>query len=370
MSESTTYVGLDVHQKSITAVMLSTVTGELKEAHFGAPTGSLRKLLRWLERESDGAVKVCYEAGQTGYELQRRLVSAGVGCAVIAPSLTWRAPAERRKKNDRRDALTLAKQLAAGMLTEVSPPTLEQEAHRALMRCRDDARKALHQVRQQILKYLAQHGATFEGKTWTKRFIAWLGSLSLGEPTADLVLADYRLAQQQAAARLERLDGELEALAATPQYALLVAGLKAFRGVGTLTAMVFLTELYQFGRFGSPRALMGFLGLAPGERSSGESEQRTGITRTGNRLVRRLMVEAAWQYARSATVSLELERRRKAAPRAVVAIAEKAADRLHRRHWRLVTRGKLPVQAATAVARELVGFLWAAMQELSARAPA
>ena len=361
MLECTTFVGLDAHVKTITAAMLLTSTGELKRATFGTTGRELKKLLRWLERESEGAPQVCYEAGPTGYLLQRFLHDAGVACEVVAPSLIWRQPGQRRK-NDRRDALKLAQQLAAGMLTAVHPPTAEQEADRSLIRCREDARKALHQVRQQLLKFLQLRGVRHEGRTWTKAHRKWLNGLRLAEPSGQLVLDDYLLALEQATVRLERLDQQIAALAETPQYREVVGRLCCFRGVATLTAMVFVTELHSFGRFPTARSLMGYLGLVPGEHSSGEQEQDTGLTRTGNSLARRLLVEAATHYRAPAKLSEALQQRQAGQPPETVALAQKAMVRLNQRYWRLVNRGKPPQQAKCAVARELVGFLWAALQ--------
>ncbi|MGB2985448.1 MAG: IS110 family transposase [Phycisphaerae bacterium] len=361
MSECSTFVGLDVHAKTIAAAMLNNDTGELKERSFGTTQRDQRKLIRWLGRESEGLPVVCYEAGSWGYELQRRLLEAGIDCRVIAPSLVYQK-AGRRRKNDRLDAIELAKQLAAGQLTEVHPPTAAQEASRALVRCRDDARKALHQVRQQLLKFLVQQGVCHEGNPWTKSHRKWLRGLRLPEPCAQLVLADYVLTVEQAEQRLARLDEQIQALSETAEYREAVGALRCFRGVDTLTAMIVLTELYEFGRFASPRALMGYLGLVPGEWSTGDQERGTGLTKTGNGLVRRVLVEAAWQYQRRPWLSAELAKRQSGQPAEAVATAGKAMERLHRRYWRLVNRGKGTKTAACAVARELAGFLWAALQ--------
>jgi transposase len=368
MNECTTYVGLDVHKKSITAALLNTSTGEIKRAEFSTDGRGVKRLMRWLTRESEGAPRCCYEAGGSGYELQRRLREAGIECVVVAPSLVWRQPGERRK-NDQRDAWKLASQLAAGQLTAVHPPTVAQEAVRELVRDRDDARAAATRLKQQIIAFLEVQGVKHEGSTWTLAHRRWLTGLALSHREAQFVLEDRLLALDQAEQRVAALDARLAEVAASDEYREVAGRLACFRGVDTLTAMAFCAELYGFGRFESPRALMAFLGLTPGERSSGERERRTGLTKAGNALVRRLMVEAAKNYSRRPAVGPTLRRRQAGQPPEVVALAHRALRRLHRRYWHLLQRGKSKNVASAAVARELVGFLWAAMQgtEFAAR---
>jgi transposase len=361
MNECSTYVGLDVHKKSIVAALLNTSTGEIKRAEFGTDSRSVKRLVRWLSRESEGAPRCCYEAGGSGYELQRRLEEAGVACVVVAPSLVWRQSGQRRK-TDQRDALKLAQQLAGGQLTAVCPPTVAQEAVRELVRDRDDARAATTRLKQQIVAFLEMQGVKHEGTTWTYRYREWLRGLQLSHGEAQFVLADRLLALDQAEQRVQALDARLGEVAASEEYREVVGRLGCFRGVDTLTAMAFVAELYGFGRFTSPRALMAFLGLTPGEWSSGQREHKTGLTKTGNGLVRRLLIEAAKNYQRPPAVSRVLRRRQEGQPPQVVALAQRALRRLHRRYWHLVQRGKAKNTATAAVARELVGFLWAALQ--------
>lgn len=361
MQDCTTYVGLDAHEKTITAVMLSVETGELALREFGSGTQGVKKLAGWVRKEISGGVRLCYEAGPCGYDLQRRLGELGLDCRVIAPSLVYRRPGDQQK-NDRRDARELALQLAHGQLTEVHPPTVAEEGVRALVRSRDDAQTASKRLKQQLVGWLKTQGVTSEGKAWTQRHRAWLRSVQLADPTAQWVLANALLQLEQLEANVARLDAKLEEVAQSEPYRELVGRLCCFRGVQTLTAMIFLAELYEFGRFESPRALMGFLGLVPSEHSSGERERRGRITRAGNELVRRVMVEAAWHYVRKPVVGPALKRRQAGQPAAVVAGAQGAMVRLHDRYWRLAGRNKPKNVALTAVARELVGFLWAALQ--------
>lgn len=362
MNEFSTFVGLDVHQRTVVAAMLVRTTGEVKRATFERGDRGLKKLVRWLQGEGEGPVKCCYEAGSAGFVLERQLEAEGLMCEVIAPSLILERVGDRRK-NDRRDALKLAQQLASGLLTAVHPPTTEDEAARALVRARDDARGVLHQAKQRVLKFLDQQGLPYQGKNWTLKHQHWLRQLQLPVALAQTVLGENLLAVEEAQQRLARLDGYLAELAATERYAAAVGRLRCLRGIETLTAMAILTELYEFWRFPTPRALMGFLGLIPGERSSGERQQSTGLTRTGNGLVRRLLTEAAWHYVR-APVQLRgaLAQRQVGQPAEAVALAHQAMVRLKQRYQHLVARGKLPKVAVMATARELAGFIWAILQ--------
>lgn len=366
MDECITYVGLDVHQASIVAALLNTRTGEVKRATFARPDSTLRKLCRWIERESDGPAYSCYEAGGAGYEVQRAMQAAGLSCVVVAPSLVYHQSGNKRK-TDQRDALMLAQQLAHGMLVEVHPPSEEQEAARALLRARDDAREVLHQARQRVLKYLGQRGLTYQGTNWCRVHRRWLAQLQLPVAMAQTVLEELLLAVDQGEQRLARLDELVEELAKSERYNEPVGLLRCLRGVDTLTAMVLLTELYQFGRFASPRAVMGYLGLIPGEQSSGEKQRSTGLTKTGNRFVRRLLTEAAWHYSKApARLSQDLRKRQAGQPAGAIALAQRAMTRLRKRYWHLVERGKLPKVAIMAVARELAGVIWVLLQPWAA----
>ncbi|MBI2299137.1 MAG: IS110 family transposase [Armatimonadetes bacterium] len=361
MLDCSTYVGLDVHDKTIAAAMLNVGTGELSVTEFGAGTAGVKKLLRWVRQTAGESVRLCYEAGPSGYVLQRRLGEAGLDCRVIAPSLVYRRPGDRQK-NDRRDARQLAQQLAHGQLTEVHPPTVAEEGVRALVRSRDDAQTATKRLKQQLVSMLKTWGMRCEGTAWSQGFREWLGSLQLPDATAQWVLENALLQLGQLEANVARLDAKIEEVAAGEPYREAVGRLRCFRGVDTLTAMICVAELYDFDRFASPRALMGYLGLVPSEASSGERERRGGITKTGNGLVRRVLVEAAWHYQHKPAVGATLKKRQQGQPAAVVAGAQRAMLRLNQRYWRLVGRGKLKTVAITAVARELVGFLWAALQ--------
>ena len=361
MKNITTYVGVDAHKKDLFIAMLvgdqtTPVTWQLANE----PT-AVRRLVRKLEREAPGPVRVCYEAGPGGYALQRQMTTPRVSCQVIAPALIPRKPGERVKTN-RRDARKLTELLRAGLLTEVRPPTPEEEAVRDLCRARDDAREDLQRCRHRLGKLLLRRGLHYSGRNWTRAHRQWVDSLEWTQPAERVVVDDYLLAIDHTEARLLELDARLTEIAQADPYREPVGWLRCFRGIDTLTAILILAELHDFRRFHSARALMAYLGLVPGENSTGEKHRRGRITRTGNALVRRLMVETAWHYQHRPGIGVALAKRRKGQPGRVVAIADKAQQRLCRRFRRLADQHKPAPKIVVAIARELAGFLWAALQ--------
>lgn len=363
MKNVTTYVGMDAHKKDLFVAMLignekTPVTWQLANE----PT-AVRRLVRKLEREAPGPVHVFYEAGPCGYALQRQLTTPRVQCDVIAPALIPRKPGERVKTN-RRDAQKLVELGRAGLLTAVQPPTPADEAVRDLARARDDAREDLQRCRHRLGKLLLRRGLHFAGKkkNWTRTHRRWIDTLAWAHEAERAVVADYLLAIDQLEARLTELDARLTELSQADPYREPVGWLRCFRGIDTLTAMLILAELHDFRRFGSPPALMAYLGLVPGEDSTGDKHRRGPITRTGNALVRRLLVQAAWHYQHRPSVGVVLTKRRTGQPGRVIAIADKAQQRLCRRFRKLAAHHKPPPKIAVAIARELAGFLWAALQ--------
>jgi transposase len=352
---------VDAHKKDLFIAMLvgdqtTPVTWQLANE----PT-AVRRLVRKLEREAPGPVRVCYEAGPGGYALQRQMTTPRVSCQVIAPALIPRKPGERVKTN-RRDARKLTELLRAGLLTEVRPPTPEEEAVRDLCRARDDAREDLQRCRHRLGKLLLRRGLHYSGRNWTRAHRQWVDSLEWTQLAERVVVDDYQLAIDHTEARLLELDARLTEIAQTDPYREPVGWLRCFRGIDTLTAILIRAELHDFRRFHSARALMAYLGLVPGENSTGEKHRRGRITRTGNALVRRLLVETAWHYQHRPGIGVALAKRRKGQPGRVVAIADKAQQRLCRRFRRLADQHKPAPKIVVAIARELAGFLWAALQ--------
>ena len=361
MKHVTTYVGVDAHKKDLFVAVL--IGNEPAPVTWQLPNepAAVRRFVRKLERDAPGPVRVCYEAGACGYALQRQVTTPRISCQVIAPALIPRKPGERIK-TDRRDARKLAELLRAGLLTEVRPPTPEEEAVRDLCRARDDAREDLQRCRHRLGKLLLRRGLHYQGRHWTRAHRQWIDRLEWSQPAERIVVDDYLVALDHVEARLGDLDARLAELAETEPYRERVGWLRCFRGIDTLTAILLLAELHDFRRFQSPRALMAYLGLVPGEDSSGEKHRRGRITRTGNALARRLLVETAWHYQHRPSVGVALARRRKGQPGRVIAIADKAQHRLCRRFRQLVGHHKPAPKVVVAIARELAGFLWAALQ--------
>lgn len=363
--QATTFVGLDVHKCWINVAVLLPGHDVPIEWRIANEAPSIRRMLRRVAELSPGDVRYCYEAGPCGYALQRQIISwSDASCMLVAPSLIPRKPGERIK-TDRRDAKKLAQLFRAGLLTEVHPLTEDDEAARDLSRARDDLREDLTRARHRLSKFLLRRAITFTGKkAWTLAHRRWLESLRFDNPADSAVVADYLLAIEHIEQRLKSLLVHVERLAQDPRYARVVATLRCFRSIDTLSAVGYAVELHNFERFTSARRLMSFVGLIPSEHSSGERRRQGSITKTGNSHVRRLLIEASWNYRHRPHVGASLRARRSGQPPRVIALADRAMLRLHRRYERLTHRGVLPQKAIVAMARELAGFIWAALSPL------
>ena len=357
MNGTMTWVGLDVHARSTQAAAIDVVSGELTRARFGA--GS-EEVVDWLVG-LPGPARAVYEAGPTGFALYRAARAAGVAVDVIAPGKTAR-PRGERVKSDRKDAELLARLALAGQLTAVSVPSEFFESCRHLARAREAVRHDLMRCRHRVSKLLLAHGRVFdEGGTWTQRHRRGLARQRFEQAPTELAFADLVAAVDGLTARKAALDERLARLAVDERLWPTVARLRAFRGIDTLTALCLHLELGgDWERFHSPRRLFAWLGLVPSLEQSGESSTQGAITKTGSTYARRLLVEAAWHYARQPRIGVALRRRQHDAPAHVLQIAWRAQLRLHRLHHRLRERGKPHNVATVAVARELAGFLWAA----------
>jgi len=295
------------------------------------------------------------------------LTALGQECAVVAPSLIPRKPGER-VKTDRRDCVSLARLHRAGELTAVWVPDVEQEAMRDLTRARTDAKHVERQARQRLNAFVLRHGYAYSGKTrWTQAHYRWLETLRFAHPVQQVVFQGYVDETQRAREQVVALEQQMRQALAQWELAPVVEALMAMRGINVVTALSLVAELGDITRFDSPRQLMAYLGLVPSEHSSGARTRRGGITKSGNTHVRRLLIEAAWCYRFAAKKSYLLQRRAEKTSAQVQAIAWKAQLRLCGRYRYLVHRGKKTVQACTAVARELVGFIWAIACEVMGR---
>lgn len=362
------YVGLDVHKATIAVAVARAGRGEPEyRGEIENKSTALRKLLKQLS--SDGEVlNFCYEAGPCGYGLYRELTALGHRCEVVAPSLIPRKAGERLK-TDRRDALMLARLHRSGELTAVWVPGEEQEAIRDLTRARDDMKVNERKAYQQLGAFLLRHGRVYEGKSrWTQAHFRWLETVTFASAVQQVVLQEY--IEQVKSARKRVADMEAQMHEALKGWSLrpVVESLMALRGVSFITAMTTLAELGDITRFDSPRELMAYLGLVPSEHSSGGSRRQGGLTRTGNGHVRRVLVEAAWNYRFPARKSRCIEQRAEKTSAPVQAIAWAAQKRLCGRYRALLQAGKVKQQVTAAVARELSGFIWAIACEVAGKA--
>jgi transposase len=355
-----TFVGLDVHKDSITVALLRPDSESPDLERIPNTAEEVRRLVaRWAD---PAAVRVCYEAGPCGYDLERQLRSMGVACTVIAPALTPRRPGER-VKTDRRDARKLCRLFRAGELTAILVPSPEDEAVRDLVRLREDLGEDILRARHRLSKFLLRHGRTWGGKSaWTQAHLTWVRTQVFDLAALRRALAEHVAALDMRIAQRDLLEREILEIAARPPYAQRVRRLMSLRGVGALTALTLLVEVCDFARFATAAEFMGFTGLTPSEHSSGESRRQGAITKTGNAHLRRVLVEAAWGYQSRPRVTPERMRRLEGQPPEVTALALASEQRLHRRYWRIVRRGKLGQVAAVAVARELAGVVWALMR--------
>ncbi|HXV91106.1 MAG TPA: IS110 family transposase [Gemmatimonadales bacterium] len=361
MPKTMRHVGLDVHAETI-AVAVAEEDGSVREVGVirNRPE-AVRKLVTKLGPAPQ--LRVCYEAGPTGYPLYWQLTALGVHCDVIAPSLVP-TKAGDRVKTDRKDAIRLARCYRAGDLTAIWVPDAATEALRDLVRAREGAKQDQLRARHRLSKFLLRHGRhrPDDLRAWTARHAQWLAGVTFELPTLQVVLEEYRANLAVLAERISRLERAIEAALATlaPTQQTLVGALATLRGVRTVTAATLVSELGTLRRFATPRQLMGYAGLVPREHSSGSGVHRGAITKTGNAHLRRVLVEAAWAYRhRPNLTSAVLRQRQQAQPLPVVAIATRAQRRLCGRYQRLTHQGKPPLAVATVIARELLGFIWA-----------
>jgi transposase len=356
------FVGLDVHKERISVSVADAEGGDTRD--LGSIRTDAQAVAKVLKRlGSPAELLVVYEAGPTGYGLCRWLRAQGYRAEVIAPSLVPRAPGERIK-TDRRDAAKLARLARAGELHWVTVPDERDEAMRDLTRAREDVVEARLRVRQQINALLLRHGVNFPGKTrWTAAHLRWLKQVQLKYPAQQLVLEESLQALAALDAMLNRLQAGIQGELADWRFASVVKALMALRGIAEIAAVTLVAEIGDIRRFAHPRELMAFLGLVPGEHSTGGRIRRGAITRAGNAHARRMLVEAAWQYRFRAHEGKALLQRLKEQPPAVQRLSWKTQERLCRRYQRLSGRGLHQNKVCVAVARELAGFVWAMARE-------
>ena len=364
-SQCSLYVGLDVHKESVTIAVLPAAAAI--PSRIDKVANDCKVLRRYFTRlAAAGEIRACYEASGAGYVLQRALTEWGYHCDVIAPSLIPQKPGHQRK-HDRYDAKQLAHLYRSGELTPIRIPTEAEERVRDLVRCRATFQRELLRARHYILKFLTRRGLRYTaGKChWTRAHHAWLEQLSRNSVLAaedQAIFSEFLGLLRYAQQRRDALDDQIEHLALAPTLRESVAWLSCLRGINTPAAVTLATEVVDWRRFAKPTQLMAYVGLVPREDSSGTTERRGPITKAGNSHCRHVLVQAAWAYRHAPRVGAALARRQRGQPPLVVTHAWKAQHRLHKLYHRIAVR-KGPQVAVVAVARELVGFLWAIMQE-------
>lgn len=364
MAKCTRFVGLDVHAETI-AVAVAEGRGQVRSlGTIPNRPEAVRRLLGKLGKPSE--LRVCYEAGPTGYALYWQLTAMGVACEVIAPSLAPAKPGER-VKTDRRDAARLASSYQAGTLTPVWVPDPKHEALRDLVRAREAAKQDTKRAKHRLGKYLLRNGQrpASGARAWTAVWWQWVRKLELPHAEQNTTLLELILEVDHQSQRVERFDGAIDRAATTAPEHLraLVAALQALRGVAQETAVTLATEFGSFSRFERAPQAMGYTGLVASEYSSGSKKRQGAITKTGNSHLRRALVEAAWHYRHRPRLNQRQKQLQRELPPKILEIAWAAQERLHRRFWALTNKSKPSPKVITALARELVGFVWAIGKE-------
>ncbi len=357
MSDSMALVGLDVHQAQTVAALLDPSTGELRvERLRGEPASVVPVFLEELDRP----VAAVYEAGPTGFTLARAAEERGLDIRVVAPGSIPRAPGDR-VKTDRRDAKRLVRLFAAGELGFAFVPSEVDERFRDLVRCIDDARKDLMRARHRLSKFLLRRGQRYRGCAWTQTHERWLRSLSFDDALTRATFIDYWCAVQALVARRAALIAVLEQVVPDSSHAAVIARLRCFRGIDTLSAAGLCAEVGTFARFAKPNLLSGYLGIVPSEYTSDSKRVQGQITKAGPTHARRLLVEGAHHYRRRPAISQGLASRQAGQDPRAIQIAWRAQRRLHARWAHLgAERGKPAGTVAVACARELAAFCWEA----------
>ncbi len=363
---TTVFVGLDVHKESISVAYAA--AGANDAPQFVGPVGTrnsdVDKMVRRLQSKCPNLV-FAYEAGPCGYGLHRHLSSKGFDCRVVAPSLMPKRPGDR-VKNDRRDSMELARLLRSGDLTPVYVPSVEDEAIRDLCRARDATRIVLKAAKLRLKSFLLRLGLHYTGRAnWSDSHRRYLAKVSCSTPAQQLVFQECVLAVDEQIERQRRIEDELRDLASRWRLNPVVEALQALRGVRWVVAMTVVAELGDLTRFDNPRQLAAFVGLTPSEHSSGPKRRLGGITKAGNSRARRVLIEGAWSYRFPAKVSAEIQARIERLPKAVQAIGWKAQLRLCKRFRQLKARGKHSNVVVTAIAREMLAFMWAIAHEMT-----
>jgi len=356
------FIGLDVHTDSIAVSLAPSESTEVRRyGIIGGTHDDVLRLAKKLQAAHPGVrLKFCYEAGPHGYPLARCLQAHGYDCILVAPSKIPRQPGDRVKTN-RRDADQLARLYRAGELTAIYVPDPQDEAVRDLIRARYQVLKQQHRARQQLKMFLLRHNFRYAGtKAWSAAHLRYLATVKLPFAEQQFVFQEMVNVITEAGERLARYEAQIPRVLPGWRWAPVVQALMSLRGVAWLTAATLVAELGDLHRFATARQLMGYLGLVPSEASTGAQRKQGGITKMGNGIARRALIEAAWNYRAPARLSRELLKRQEGLPKEVKDLSWAAQTRLHHRYQHLTkVKHKKATVAAAALGRELSGFVWA-----------
>lgn len=360
------FIGMDVHKESIEiAVAEDGIGGEVRR--FGAIGGTkeaFKKALRKLVSKGK-SLHFCYEAGPTGYELHRLIENEGHVCVVVAPSLIPKKAGDK-VKTDKRDAIALARLFRAGELTAVYVPNAEDESVRDLVRAREEAMNVRSKSKQRLKAFLLRHDIRCpHSENWSEAHLRWLAEIKLPHPTSQIAYQEYLDSVTEAASREDRLMKEVNKHVRKWRLWPAVEALMALKGVAMITACTIISELGDLSRFEHPKKLMSYLGLTPSESSSGDRVKRGSITKTGNARVRRVLIEAAWNYRFNPKVNKDIQRRQEHLPLKIRSIAWEAQLRLTHRYKTMLNKDKVKNVIVVSIARELSAFIWSIFNELN-----
>ena len=363
------YVGLDVHTTNYTICTYEPECDRIsRQVQVEPESKNIKKYVERLRKEMGNNRKIIcgYEAGCLGYSLYRQLTNYGIWSVILAPT-TMTRPVSYPHKNDKRDAISVARCLATNGYSAVYVPTQEDESVKEYIRMRDDHSSDLKRTKQQLIALCTRHGKRYtDGKNyWTQRHLAWLKALNLGNAQLNETLSEYLLTYFWLDDKIKRLDRRIEEIAMQTEYAERVKKLSCFLGIKSHTALSLLAEVGDFKRFPTADNFSAYLGLVPGEDSSANKIRHLGITKAGNNHLRRLLTEAAHCYSRGAVgyKSRVLKERQSGNSDDVIRYADKANERLRRKYYSMIYREKKYNVAISAIARELSCFIWGMMNE-------
>ena len=369
--KSLIYVGMDVHKESYSLCTYLISTGEfIGETKIEAKPllikeylDNITKLLKEEKNYNEIEFETCYEAGCLGFSLYKEMVRLGINCKIVAPTTLYKSTDASVKKNDRRDAKMLARNLAYGTCSFVHIPDDIDLETKEYIRMRMAHTKALKKIKQQIISFCLRCGHKYDGENyWTFRHLKWLRDLELTEFLKE-ILDEYIDTFERSQEKLDRLEGKILERSNTERYKKDTDNLNCLKGLTKQGAMTIISEIGDFSRFATPKELCAYLGLVPGERSSDGKGPNLGITKLGNCIVRTQLIESAQAIVRGCPghKSKRIIAEQKGQDIRIISYCDRAIDRLMRKYHHLILRGVNYNKAITAIARELACFIWGIM---------